>query len=448
MEALAATPALAPRQQGPAPPFYRPRNARATPLYQLFETYYEDVKALWEERFEKKYGYWRGFVDTVVARYLDCGTVEAGFARLKCLGCGSERLLTLSCKQRGICPSCDAKRAAAFAAFLQDELLENVGHSLWTFTVPKMLRPYFMRHRELLRDLSRLAYEKELMSEAVGDEQARPGVVCVPQTFGSLIQPHPHAHCLVSRGVWDAQGQWLAVPYIDTHAAERLFAHKILHLLKRKGLLNDERIELMNSFRHSGFSVDASPTVWPQDVQGIETVARYLLRCPVSLSRIHWTPGARTLFYQAKASHHDPFAKHPDGESLDIFAFIARVLTQIPEPRIHGVRYFGAYSSKARARRAEELKLQPSSSDNSTEKTHEPKLSSKQRAALRRRWAHLIKRVFKTDPLVCPDCGGELRIISFITEPKIIRKILDHLHKRNTRSRAPPRHNHSHSHNP
>ena len=37
--------------------------------------------------------------------------------RLKCDDCGSERLLTLSCKQRGICPSCDAKRAAAFALF-------------------------------------------------------------------------------------------------------------------------------------------------------------------------------------------------------------------------------------------------------------------------------------------------------------------------------------------
>ncbi len=63
----------------------------------------------------------------------------------------------------------DAKRAAAFAGFLKDELLENVGHSLWTFTLPKMLRPYFMRQRELLRDLARLAYEtiKELMLEAV-----------------------------------------------------------------------------------------------------------------------------------------------------------------------------------------------------------------------------------------------------------------------------------------
>ena len=80
------------------PGLYRPRNARTTALYQLLEAYYEDVKAIWEERFEKKYGFWRGFVDTVVARYLDCGVAEAGFARLKCESCGSERLLTLSCK--------------------------------------------------------------------------------------------------------------------------------------------------------------------------------------------------------------------------------------------------------------------------------------------------------------------------------------------------------------
>ena len=102
---------LAPSCHSLEPPaLYRPRNARATALYQLLEAYYEDVKAIWEERFEKKYGFWRGFVDTVVARYLDCGVAEAGFARLKCEACGSERLLTLSCKHRGICPSCDLSR--------------------------------------------------------------------------------------------------------------------------------------------------------------------------------------------------------------------------------------------------------------------------------------------------------------------------------------------------
>ena len=93
-------------------------------------------------------------------------------------------------------------------------------------------------------------------------------------------------------------------------------------------------MNLLLSFRNSGFSVDTSPTVWPQDTQGLERLCRYLLRCPVSISRIHWTPGSRTLFYESKGSHDDPLLSHPKGESLDIFEFIARVLTQIPESDI------------------------------------------------------------------------------------------------------------------
>ena len=78
------------------PPVYRPRQVRNTSLYQLLESYYDDVKAMWEECFEKKYGRWRGFIDNVVWRYLDCGVEEAGFARLKCESCGREKLLGFS----------------------------------------------------------------------------------------------------------------------------------------------------------------------------------------------------------------------------------------------------------------------------------------------------------------------------------------------------------------
>ena len=59
--------------------------------------------------------------------------------------------------------------------------------------MPKMLRPFFMRDRKLLSDLARLAYEtiKQLMCEAAGgDENARPGAVCIPQTFGNS-SPYP-----------------------------------------------------------------------------------------------------------------------------------------------------------------------------------------------------------------------------------------------------------------
>jgi len=128
--AAAATPVFVPTSQG-YPPLYRPRNPRATPLFRLVEAHYENVKALWEDRFEKTHRRWRGFTDTAVARYLDCASPECGFARLRCDTCHSDRLLLFSCRQRSICPSCDAKRAAAFAAFLNDDVFEDVPHSMW-----------------------------------------------------------------------------------------------------------------------------------------------------------------------------------------------------------------------------------------------------------------------------------------------------------------------------
>lgn len=229
------------------------------------------------------------------------------------------------------------------------------------------------------------------------------------------------------------------MPYIDTNAAQKLFAYKIFRLLKAKDLLSDERMDLLLSFRNSGFAVDTSPTVWPQDTQGLERLCRYLLRCPVSLSRIHWTKGAKTLFYESKGSHDDPLLSHPKGETIDIFEFTARVLTQIPEPRKHGVHYFGAYASRSRVlRKKRGLTLHPIGDSDQSKSKAKTELSPKKRAALRKSWARLIKRVYQVDPLKC-ECGGTLRVIGFITEHKVIRKILDHLHKRNANSRAPPK---------
>ena len=49
---------------------YRARNPRATPLYRLFETHFDEVRGQWEKRFERRCGFWRGFVDEQVRRYL------------------------------------------------------------------------------------------------------------------------------------------------------------------------------------------------------------------------------------------------------------------------------------------------------------------------------------------------------------------------------------------
>ena len=156
-------------------------------------------------------------------RYLDCGLFENGLARVWCPGCRAEYLLAFSCKTRELWPSCAAKRGAATAALLRDEVLEEVGHSQWVFVMPKMLRLYFLHHRDLLGKLARAAWETvlDLMIEASGEATLRPGMVALVQTAGDLARWHPYVHALVSRGGWTSDWKWVPLPYVDERAAAR-----------------------------------------------------------------------------------------------------------------------------------------------------------------------------------------------------------------------------------
>jgi hypothetical protein len=135
------------------------------------------------------------------------------------------------------------------------------------------------------------------MSAAAFEEEAlRPGMVSVVQTFGEAARFHPHVHALCSRGGWNAAGQWVPVPYLDHRMAEELFRHHVLRLLKAQGLLSDERIELLRSWKSTGFNTDDSVRIPAGERKTLEHVARYMLRSPVSLSRMQWTPGSSHVF--------------------------------------------------------------------------------------------------------------------------------------------------------
>lgn len=51
----------------------------------------------------------------------------------------------------------------------------------------------------------------------------------------------------------------------------------------------------------------------------------------------------------------------------------------------------------------------------------------KQRKVPSRTWRECIKKVWKVDPLECPKCGSEMKIIGFIDERLLVRHILEHL---------------------
>jgi hypothetical protein len=81
------------------------------------------------------------------------------------------------------------------------------------------------------------------------------------------------------------------------------------------------------------------------------------------------------------------------------------------------VRYFGLYANahRGKVRKSEEAagKLII--------------IEEESRKIPRRGWAEMIRKVYEVDPLLCPKCGGEMKVIAFITDYPIIDRIINHL---------------------
>ena len=67
-----------------------------------------------------------GYVAREFEEYLRCGRLEWGLLRVRCEVCHRERLVAFSCKRRGFCPSCGARRMVESAALLVADVLPEV----------------------------------------------------------------------------------------------------------------------------------------------------------------------------------------------------------------------------------------------------------------------------------------------------------------------------------
>ena len=79
---------------------YRRRQPEKSVLYRALAQHFESFLLLYEQRFEKSFGFLRAIVRDTVYRFLDCGILKSGFARARCKSCGFEFVVGLSCKAR------------------------------------------------------------------------------------------------------------------------------------------------------------------------------------------------------------------------------------------------------------------------------------------------------------------------------------------------------------
>ena len=111
-------------------------------------------------------------------------------------------------------------------------------------------------------------------------------------------------------------------------------------------------------------------------------------------------------------------------------------MSHIPNKGQDLQRYYGWYASRVRGMRRKATEA----GEEHPSVCVDPEPEALSQAG--RHWAELLRRIFEVDPLACPRCGEEMRIVAFITEPRIIDRILGHLRRTAStrpRPRAPPR---------
>ncbi|MFM7138180.1 MAG: transposase, partial [Planctomycetota bacterium] len=139
-------------------------------------------------------------------------------------------------------------------------------------------------------------------------------------------------------------------------------------------------------------------------------------------------------------------SKRPEASGrveLTPFEFLDRLADLVPPPRKHRHRYHGVFAPNHPLRPAvtalaignigkrQEAEAGTTARDghgtggccDSSHATQKPRSHDTSRIA----WAKLMARVGEEFPLACPSCGGDIRLIAFLTAPGPIRKILTHL---------------------
>jgi hypothetical protein len=121
--------------------------------------------------------------------------------------------------------------------------------------------------------------------------------------------------------------------------------------------------------------------------------------------------------------------------SLTPLELIDKIAALVPPPRKHKLRYFGALAPNSPLR---EVVIAMARGDSgATSKAPATGAVATIGSSARYAWAKLIARIYEVFPLLCLHCGGQMRIIAFITAGGEVKKVLDHL---GADSRSPPNH--------
>ena len=297
---------------------------------------------------------------------MECGVHRFGVVRFRCKDCGDDLFVPLSCKRRGVCPSCDAKRAVISVSHAVDALLPPAVYRQWVLVVPKRLRYFIHRRPEL---------EGEV---AVISEQVR---------------------------------------------------RKTLRRFVRLGVLPVESAREMSAWEHGGFSLHAKTAVPPKDRAALERLLLYCCRPPVSVKRLEYDPVERLARYRTESGG-GKTSRTLVMAGTEFLRRLALLCPAPGRNLIRYYGVLGPNSPlrpdvTAMAAEAAVARQRACAKRSSVGMALQKAVKAVGAAA--RSWAAALSRVFEVEPLICSRCGGELKPVAVILDDAELVRLLKHL---------------------
>jgi hypothetical protein len=477
---------LAPRQQAvvrappsaahPSAPRYVRHVPERTLLYRLVQAHYPHFL----ERLAQEDRAVPAYVREEFDAFLRCGVLAHGFLRVACERCHAEQLVAFSCKRRGFCPSCGARRMAESARHLVEEVFGPRPVRQWVLSFPYPLRFLFASKPQALGPVLGIVQRviSAWLSDQAGVERhaARTGAVTLIQRFGSALNLNVHLHMLWLDGVYEANAIRPGKPRLRRARAPssgqlaqlaHTIARRVCRHLARRGWLEGEdesaflseaaaRDDGLDAVRMSsityriatgrdagrkvvtlqtlpgeadpldgeagqvgGFSLHAGVAAQAHEAHKLERLCRYIARPALSEQRLSVSPQGRVR-YALKT----PWRNGTTHVEFDPVDFIGKLAALVPPPRAHLTRFHGIFAPNANLR----AQLTPSgrgkgASTDASAHAEQRTPDEKRRSMT---WAQRLKRVFGIDVDSCQHCGGATKIIASVEAPDAIRAILAH----------------------
>lgn len=391
---------------------YRPRRARASPLWQIVHHAWAGFVASYERAHRTTHGPLQAEAIRVAEAFYRCGDLSAGFTRLQCQDCGHERLLAFTCKGHHFCPACHQRRTRQMGDWIATSLCHAVPHRQFVFTIPRPLRGIFRKRRHLLGLLFCSAIEslRDWFRARLDLPDGKIAAVAAVQTFGDYLVFHPHLHVLAATGLFDSKNRFHLLPVETVQPLAELFRHRFLAILRRENLISEKTLRDLLGWKHSGFNLNAGDKpIAANNTDGLRGIAEYLLRAPFSLEKITWHPATRSVIYRSSRNWRTK-------RNFEVFSagdFLAAAIQHIPPKGQQTIRYYGIYSNKHRGmgrfHRWAPTNRQPGDPPSRPPSATVPPPPRASARALRPLWRDLILRVFGEDPLECPCCKGTMK---------------------------------------